>query len=223
MMTPTALLALAIQCSPTIHPDTTHDIARTESGLNPFAIAEIIPKKDRTPGDKGVISYFPRNKQDALNTVRLIEERKRRYSVGLMQITSTNFKKFNVSAESLFSPCINLSVFEKIITDCYLRGGSLKRALSCYYSGNFDTGQRAEKDFSGTSYTQRIGYVVPSTKVDKAQEQQPAKSSIKQVIWPHSVVRGNVSSTQEKLPDVKFPIQVIRGDFVITENKEINK
>ena len=166
---------------------------------------------------------MPKSKDEALKIVEEIKQRKHRYSIGLMQITSTNFSKFDVDANLMFNPCNNLSIAEKIIADCYKRGGTLKRALSCYYSGNFDTGQRAEKGFSGTSYTQRIGYVVPSTKVDKAQEQQPAMSAVKQVIWPHSVVRGNVSSTQEKLPDVKFPIQVIRGDFVITENKEINK
>ncbi len=174
MLSSTAFVAVAMQCAATVHPDTAIDVARTESGFNPFAIAEIIPKNERSPGDKGVISYFPTSKGDALNIVRKVEARKRRYSVGLMQITSTNFTKFNVTAESLFSPCTNLSIFEKIIADCYQRGGSLKRALSCYYSGNFTTGLKPEKDHGQTSYVQRIGYtppdggwLVPSTKEDK--------------------------------------------------------
>lgn len=180
MLSTTAFLAVAMQCAATVHPDTALDVAKTESGFNPFAIAEIIPKKERRPGDKGVISYFPTNKGDALNIVRRIEAKHRRYSVGLMQITSTNFSKFNVSAESLFSPCTNLSVFEKIIVDCYQRGGSLKRALSCYYSGNFTTGLKPELDYRQTSYVQRIGYTppdggwkVPGTKEDR-QNRTPA-------------------------------------------------
>ncbi len=73
-----------------------------------------------------------------------------------MQITSTNFQKYHVSDAQLFDPCTNLSVFEKIMVDCYQRGGNLKSALSCYYSGNFKTGLKKEKIFSDTSYVDRI-------------------------------------------------------------------
>jgi type IV secretion system protein VirB1 len=84
-----------------------------------------------------------------------------------MQITSTNFRHYGVTASDLLNPCINLSVFERILADCYRRGSTLKRALSCYYSGNFETGQRPESAFNQTSYVQRIGYVVPSTREDR--------------------------------------------------------
>ncbi len=49
----------------------------------------------------------------------------RRYSVGLMQITSTNFKRYGVTATDLSIPA---SIFPstKIITDCYQRGGTRK-------------------------------------------------------------------------------------------------
>lgn len=174
MLSTTAFLAVAMQCAATVHPDTALDVARAESGFNPLAIAEIIPRAERRPGVNSVISYLPTNRSDAVNIVRQIEARKRRYSVGLMQITSANFSRFKVTAENLFSPCTNLSIFEKIITDCYQRGGSLKRALSCYYSGNFNTGLRPEKAFRQTSYVQRIGYSppdngyrVPSTREDR--------------------------------------------------------
>ncbi len=43
MLTTAALFQLAMQCAPAVHPDTIHDITRTESGLNPYAIAEIVP------------------------------------------------------------------------------------------------------------------------------------------------------------------------------------
>ncbi len=45
MLTTAALFQLAMQCAPAVHPDTIHDITRTESGLNPYAIAEIVPVK----------------------------------------------------------------------------------------------------------------------------------------------------------------------------------
>lgn len=181
MLSVSAIMGLALQCASTIHPDTVKDVAKVESGLNPFAIAEIIPKEKRNPGDKSVVSYFPSTLESALDIVREIESRRHRYSIGLMQITSSNFSKYGMNAEKLFDPCNSLSVFEKIITDCYLRGGTVKKALSCYYSGDFSTGQKPEKDFSQTSYVQRIGYnppaggyVVPSTKEDQQQQNTPA-------------------------------------------------
>lgn len=181
MLSVSAIMGLALQCASTIHPDTVKDVARVESGFNPFAIAEIIPKEKRNPGDKSVVSYFPSTLESAIDIVNKIELRHHRYSIGLMQITSTNFSKYGMNAEKLFDPCNSLFVFEKIITDCYLRGGTVKKALSCYYSGDFNTGQKPEKDFSQTSYVQRIGYnppgsgyVVPSTKEDQQQQNAPA-------------------------------------------------
>ncbi|KZO73098.1 transglycosylase, partial [Escherichia coli] len=56
MLTTAALFQLAMQCAPAVHPDTIHDITRTESGLNPYAIAEIVPVKG---GRSRVISHLP--------------------------------------------------------------------------------------------------------------------------------------------------------------------
>ncbi|MEQ4676765.1 lytic transglycosylase domain-containing protein [Providencia vermicola] len=207
-MTPAALLALALQCSPTIHPDTVHDIARTESGLNPYAIGIV--------GQNGI---FPKNIDEAISHVERLEAENKNYSIGLMQINQSNFKKYNVTANQLFDACKNLAVSEKILTDCYQRGGTLKRALSCYYSGNFNTGQRPEKSFNNTSYIQRIGYVVPSTQSAKVQEPTtPQKKN--QIVWPTSVVKGNPNASHQTLSNITYPTRVIRGDFVITENKE---
>lgn len=207
-MTPAALLALALQCSPTIHPDTAHDIARTESGLNPYAIGVV--------GQNGI---FPKSIEDALNHVERLEAQGKNYSIGLMQINQSNFKKFKVTAKQLFNPCINLAVSEKILTDCYQRGGTLKRALSCYYSGNFNTGQHPEKSFNNTSYIQRIGYVVPSTRTVQDQESATPKNP-NQIVWPTSVVKGNPENSPQAISNITYPSRVIRGDFVITENKE---
>lgn len=164
MLSPTAFLMAAMQCAATIHPSTAFDVAKVESSFNPYAVAEIVPKKDITPGSLGVISHQPTSKQTAINIIKQVVAKGRRYSVGLMQITSTNFRHYGVTAHDLLDPCANLSIFERILTDCYQRGGTLKRALSCYYSGNFDTGQQPESALNQTSYIQRIGYAVPSTR-----------------------------------------------------------
>lgn len=224
MLSTSAFLALTLQCASSVHPDTAHDVARIESGFNPYAIAEIIPKAERLPGGKSFITHLPKSKGEALNIVSNIEKKNRRYSVGLMQITSTNFKKFGTSADKLFSPCNNLSVFEKIITDCYLRGTTLKRALSCYYSGNFETGRIPEKTLDNTSYVQRIGYVVPSTKEDKQSNIPEPEKNVTSTLYPHEVVRGEIiDSTKPETETIKYPAHIVRGEFVITEIKETNK
>jgi len=225
MLSTTAFLAVAMQCAATVHPTTSLDVARVESGFNPYAIAEIIPKRERLPGDKGFISHLPRSKEDALRITRNIEAKGRRFSVGLMQITSTNFKRYGVTANHLFNPCTNLSVFEKIITDCYQRGGTLKRALSCYYSGNFTTGQKPEKELAGSSYVQRIGYptlaanyAVPGTRDDKVASPGTLKAIPRdapvrpRVVWPGAVVRGVPAGLRQlQAGKVQYPAQVVHG------------
>lgn len=214
MFTSATLLALAMKCAVSVHPDTLSDIARTESGLNPWAVAEIIPLKG---GGSRVVSHMPSSKESALKIVEDIERKKHRYSVGLMQITSTNFPAYNVTASTMLNPCDNLIVAEKILTDCYQRGGTLKRALSCYYSGNFDTGQRPEKAFKDTSYIQRIGYVVPSTKAERqttspSTDGAPATAVIADTtVYPDSVIRGALPSEHTTLTSDLYPPHVVRG------------
>ncbi|EAS2903905.1 transglycosylase [Salmonella enterica] len=212
MLSTTAFLALAMQCAASVHPDTAHEVARVESGFNPYAIAEIIPKIKRKPGDKGVVSYFPKNKVVAIQIVKEIESRNHRYSVGLMQITSTNFAKFNTTAEKMLDPCENLKVSEKILVDCYKRNGNIIRGLSCYYSGNPYTGTKPETDFNNTSYVQRIGFnppdnkkswVVPSVKEAIRKENIAPNITPKEItVYPQYAMRGTVLDEKEK-NDVK--------------------
>lgn len=188
------VLSIILQCSNQVHPSTILDIAKVESNLNPLAIAEI--KKDRT-----VKSYFPSNKKDAVGVIDKIKERGNDFSVGLMQINRGNLKRFSVTEKELLDPCRNISIAEKIIIDCYKRGGNLKNALSCYYSGNFQTGQKKEKAFSNTSYVERITgkelspllkVIVPSTRELKQQKIKSKQIDSYAVIYPDYVVRGSV-------------------------------
>jgi type IV secretion system protein VirB1 len=215
MLSPSVFLAAAMQCAASVHPSTAFDVARVESGFNPYAIAEIVP------GGKGVISHQPASKEDAISITRRLAANGRRYSVGLMQITSTNFRHYGVTASDLFAPCINLSVFERILTDCYRRGGTLKRALSCYYSGNFDTGQQPEPAFHQNSYVQRIGYVVPSTREDR--QRNTAGNAVPDIHYPATVLRGDLTDKTTPVPtSLRYPNAIIRGDLstpVIHEEK----
>ncbi|HDZ2573187.1 TPA: lytic transglycosylase domain-containing protein [Klebsiella pneumoniae] len=204
MLSTTVFLAAAMQCAASVHPSTALDVARIESGLNPYAIAEILP------GGKGVISHFPASREEAVSITRRLSALGRRYSVGLMQITSTNFGHYGVTARDLLAPCTNLSVFEHILSDCYRRGGSLKRALSCYYSGNFTSGQQPESAFNQTSYIQRIGYAVPSTREDR---QRPlTEKTLPAIHYPTAVMRGELTDNATSvLTSLRYPNAVIRG------------
>ncbi|WP_350313925.1 lytic transglycosylase domain-containing protein [Dickeya fangzhongdai] len=221
MLSPTAFLAAAMQCAATIHPATAFDVAKVESSFNPYAVAEIVPKEERAPDSIGVISHQPTSKQAAVNIINRVKEKGRRYSVGLMQITSTNFRHYGVTAHDLLDPCTNLSIFERILTDCYQRGGTLKRALSCYYSGNFDTGQQPESAFNQTSYIQRIGYAVPSTREDL--KRSTTSQSTSETHYPATVLRGELTDKAKLvLVSLHYPDAILRGDVslpVINEEK----
>ncbi|WP_113631732.1 lytic transglycosylase domain-containing protein [Pectobacterium peruviense] len=211
MLSPTAFMAAVMQCAATIHPSTASDVAKVESGFNPYAVAEIVPKKERKPGSLGIISHQPTSKQAAVNIIKQVVEKGRRYSVGLMQITSTNFRHYGVTAHDLLDPCTNLSIFERILTDCSQRGGTLKRALSCYYSGNFDTGQLPESAFNQTSYIQRIGYAVPSTREDF--KRSTTSQSNSEIHYPPTVLRGELTDkTTPNLASLHYPDAILRGD-----------
>ncbi|EHD22128.1 Lytic transglycosylase catalytic [Brenneria sp. EniD312] len=221
MLSTTAFLAAAMQCAASVHPATALDVARVESGFHPYAIAEIVPKPRRSPGGHGVISHYPADKADAVGIASRLAAQGRRYSVGLMQITSSNFRRYGVTARELFDPCVNLSVFERILTNCYRRGGSLQRALSCYYSGDFNRGQRPEAAFNRTSYVQRIGYAVPSTREEK--QRHSVRKAMPVIHYPNTVLRGDIIDNPTPVQtSLSYPNAVMRGALPIPETDEEN-
>lgn len=128
--------ALAYKCAPNVSPDTLRAIVTTESSFNPLSIAVV--------GENRVKQ--PKTLQEAVLFVSNYVNEKRRVSVGLAQINSSNFKMLNMSAEELFDPCNNLKAASIILSKCYKRMKSddvsknLADAISCYYSGNAKTG-----------------------------------------------------------------------------------
>jgi type IV secretion system protein VirB1 len=145
-MDSSALLALALACAPQVDPATTHALVHAESALNPWAIGVVAGRLNRQP----------RTRAEALATARALRAAGWNFSVGLGQINVGNFERLGVSLESAFEPCTNLAAMQAVLTECMNRSAgstssptrrtfaadqtSLRKALSCYYSGNFVTG-----------------------------------------------------------------------------------
>lgn len=135
--------ALALACAPQVHLTTTHALVSVESGFNPWAIGVV----------GGALRRQPNNRDEALATAYQLLTDGRNFSVGLGQINVGNFRRLGLNASSAFDPCQNLSAMQSVLTECFdrasqSRGGAdtrqsvLRKALSCYYSGNFSTGFR---------------------------------------------------------------------------------
>ncbi|MCW5658791.1 MAG: lytic transglycosylase domain-containing protein [Burkholderiaceae bacterium] len=137
------LAALLAACAPQVHPSTARAIVQVESAVNPFAIGVVGSALERQPVSR----------TEALATARSLQAQGWDFSVGLAQINARNFARLSLSIESAFDPCRNLSAMEKVLSECFDGARhaavpasgeqqTLRRALSCYYSGNFVTGFR---------------------------------------------------------------------------------
>ena len=129
--------ALLLACAPLIAPDTAAALISVESRANPYAIGVVAGRLDRQP----------RNLPEAVSTARALEAAGWNYSVGLAQINKVNFARHGLSIETAFDPCSNLRAMQSILGECFGRFSvraepqiALRRAFSCYYSGNFQTG-----------------------------------------------------------------------------------
>lgn len=134
MDTPT-LLALAALCAPQVHAATVLAIVSAESSANPHAIGVV----------GGSLQRQPRHRAEAIATAHALQAEGWNFSVGLGQINVRNFARLGLTAESAFEPCSNLTALQAVLDECYGRAAgepqtALRRALSCYYSGNFSTG-----------------------------------------------------------------------------------
>ncbi|MBW3779563.1 lytic transglycosylase domain-containing protein [Aeromonas veronii] len=149
MLTNAAFLALAMQCAPNVHPTTMHALVRVESSLNPYAIGVV----------GGALKKQPINLKQGLAAVQALAKSGKNFSIGLGQI---NRQHFDIArAEEIFDPCNNLKLSSKILQGCFNSAladsagqqEALKKAFSCYYSGNFSRGFRPE---NGRSYVDLI-------------------------------------------------------------------
>ena len=155
-MDPLTFVALVAACAPQVDITTAHALVAAESSFNAHAIGVVA----------GSLQRQPRNLAEALATTKRLRIGGWNYSVGLAQINVRNFERLGLTAQSAFDPCANLAAMEVVLTDCYDRAMqqgtdpqcSLRRALSCYYSGNFVTGFEH-------GYVSRVARSVPAAAV----------------------------------------------------------
>lgn len=141
-------MTLISQCAPGVSPETMRAIIITESGGNPYAIANVTD---------GGSKYFT-TEEEAVNHAKKLTTDKKNFSAGLGQINSRNFQTLNLTHESVFSPCANIRAAAAVLKTCWdkyeTKGGDqqkiLRDAMSCYYSGNNKRGY--VKESNGKSY-----------------------------------------------------------------------
>lgn len=162
---------LVAQCAPLVAPVTAHAVITVESAGDPHAIGVV----------GGRLVRQPRSRAEALATVKSLETQGMNYSVGLGQINRGNFARLGLTPETAFEPCANLRAMQVILGECFERAGrvsegeqlALKRALSCYYSGNFNTGFEQ-------GYVQRVVQVVRSMQAVAPKNQAPTAPQAEQ-------------------------------------------
>jgi type IV secretion system protein VirB1 len=131
-------LALAATCAPLVDANTASALVAVESGFNPLAIGVV----------GGALDHQPRQRSEAVATARSLQAAGWNFSLGIAQINVQNLERLGLTVASAFEPCANLSAMQAILKDCFERASTrssstqqaLRRALSCYYSGNFSTG-----------------------------------------------------------------------------------
>ncbi len=114
--------------------DVMQHVVNVESSRNPFAIGVV----------GGALVRQPRHLDEALATVRMLEEKGYNFSLGLAQVNRYNLARYGLeSYERAFQICPNLQAGARILAECYSRSGNnWGKSFSCYYSGNFETGFR---------------------------------------------------------------------------------
>ncbi len=114
--------------------DVMQHVINVESSRNPYAIGVV----------GGALVRQPKALDEALATVRMLEEKGYNFSIGLAQVNRYNLGKYGLdSYEKAFQQCPNLQAGSRILAECYKRsGGDWGKSFSCYYSGNFETSFR---------------------------------------------------------------------------------
>jgi type IV secretion system protein VirB1 len=133
-------IGLVAACAPLIHPATAAALVRVESSFNPYAIGVV----------DGLLARAPRSRAEAIATAAALQRGGWNFSVGLAQINVHRWPSVGLTLQTAFDPCANLRAMQAILLECFARAkqarareqDALGAALSCYYSGNFETGFR---------------------------------------------------------------------------------
>lgn len=149
--------ALVHQCTPAnVSLDTMHQIISVESARRPHAIGyKLIRRVEAVVDGKVVIrkqvstlTTQPKSREEAIAWASYLQQQGYEFDAGTSQVHSTNFARYGLTVETVFDPCKNIEAGARILTDCYARAyaryrdqaRALTAAISCYQSGNFETG-----------------------------------------------------------------------------------
>ncbi len=133
-------IELVAACAPRIHPATAAALVRVESSFDPYAIGVV----------DGLLARSPRSRAEAIATAAALQRGGWNFSVGLAQINVHRWSSVGLTLQTAFDPCANLRAMQEILIECFARArparardqDALGAALSCYYSGDFETGLR---------------------------------------------------------------------------------
>lgn len=176
--------ALAIECAPTVAPQTLAAIVKTESNFNPLAIN--INKGYR-------LERQPRNKSEAITTANWLINHQYNIDMGLGQVNSANLRKTGLTVHDAFDPCKNLAASASILKWNYESASrkipgeqqALHAAISAYNTGSFTHG------FSN-GYVQKV---VGSANQNK---QQVRQSSIHNKNSPIKLIKTDTKKLRHK-------------------------
>jgi type IV secretion system protein VirB1 len=137
------LSALLISCSINVSPSLLQPLIQLESGYNPYSIGVV-----------GSSVRQPSSLHDFIQTVSDLENKNKNYSIGLTQINIKNLRRFDIPVIDAVEPCNNIKLSSVILKECYKKyNNNVGKALSCYYSGNGDTGFKRDVN---NSYIERF-------------------------------------------------------------------
>jgi type IV secretion system protein VirB1 len=130
-----AVMQLARECAPQVHPMTVGYLVAGESSNNPLAI---------NINRGAALARQPRDRAEAEQTVAWLERHGANFDVGLGQVNSANFRTLGLRGSDLLEPCANLRASQTVLLDCYGKASksvgpgqpALLRALSCYNTGS---------------------------------------------------------------------------------------
>ena len=140
MIVPLALSYAIAACAPHVGALTMSSVAIYESGGRAFAIGD---NTQRT-------SYFPSDRDSAIDIASRLLRAGHNIDVGYMQINSANFAAFGLDVARAFEPCANVSTGARILEQAYASARraygpgqtALVHALSVYNTGTYHSGMR---------------------------------------------------------------------------------
>jgi len=174
------------ECASDVHPLTVASVIQVESAGDQYAIAPVILKEDRKRLPK-VKSKTADSLDEAVDKAESLLDKGYSVSLGLMQINSMHYSRFNVSVEEVFDPCINIMLGAKILSENYIESQKVydteaervHAMLSAYYSGSF-------KSRVGSDYVDKVVKAAQSIEVPAAPGTSHQVKGSNQVALPQS-------------------------------------